>query len=178
MRRAALVLAAATLACYDPRLPLLDGAGPTVDSGPPPDAQDGAGGECPPVPDCEPIVVLGRCLAFCQMELDFDEAMGQCARGAACLARVTPMESQVLGDFGEYMWIGLRQTAAEPPAGAGDGWIWSCDGAPLDMPFWETSTGEPDDTDGTENCAELTPNGGHWWDKPCVERDWFVCQLP
>ncbi|XP_077862270.1 macrophage mannose receptor 1-like [Saccoglossus kowalevskii] len=67
----------------------------------------------------------------------------------------------------ESSWIGIREY------GAGNTYEWS-DGTPVDYVNW--AEGEPNDSNGEEQCAEMRKGDGSWNDLNCGDRLTFVCR--
>jgi len=66
-------------------------------------------------------------------------------------------------------WLGLSDSRVE---GVFE-WV---DGEPLVFTRW--SGGEPNDSGGREDCAQMMPWNGLWNDLDCTRRLPFVCQRP
>jgi hypothetical protein len=91
------------------------------------------------------------------------------ARGASLVQIDDPDEIRFLRGAGvSSAWLGLSDIAEE------GSWRWA-DGSALGYARW--GAGEPNDSAGIEDCAELRPDGA-WNDLDCAQVRPFVCEAP
>jgi hypothetical protein len=84
----------------------------------------------------------------------------------ACLAaRVTA--------FPGFLWFGYQQavTTNEPEGG----WAWTCDPSAFAAPW---GPNEPNDNNGSEDCAAMINTGGDWNDARCSDVIDYICEFP
>ncbi|XP_038078467.1 macrophage mannose receptor 1-like [Patiria miniata] len=128
---------------------------------------------CPSTPDwylkgsnCYYVSLLA------QERRDWNQAEEFCHERGGHLASIHSEDDNnyilnLIGDnlVGQSYWIGLREYAVE-----GD-YKW-CDGSAVDYTRWRPN--EPNDGGGSEQCAELKPDGT-WNDENCGEAVPFIC---
>ena len=129
------------------------------------------GNVCP----CEKGSFGNRTYLFCTAVAAWREAQGLCASRGYDLTGIGDagedrwLAQAVRAHANARWWIGLNDIAQE----ANFAWI---SGEKLSYVHWES--GEPNNTDGNEDCAELNRFGvdGGWNDEPCDNAQPFVCE--
>ncbi|XP_054637884.1 C-type lectin domain family 4 member M-like [Dunckerocampus dactyliophorus] len=89
-------------------------------------------------------------------------------RGGDLVIITTRQEQNFVTAYYDRIWIGLSDSDQEGK------WKW-VNGEELDFKgFWQK--GEPNDSDGDENCVEVSHSGRGWNDMPCHEQLSWVCE--
>lgn len=186
---------AANLACTDPAAADADGDGFSVCVDDCDDDRDdvfpGAPEQCnlrdddcngvldddPACPDCMEVPSPREGLAWmvCHAPRSWAEAATRCEELGGVLASIaseaehTAFLRATLGLQWTSWWLGLSDQRVE-------GTFEWADGEPLAFTRW--GSGEPNDSGGREDCAQLVPWNGLWNDLDCGRRLPFVCQRP
>jgi hypothetical protein len=138
-----------------------DGA-PSFDAPPPPDAAVDARA-CVEGDDQVVDPMTGNCyMAFVGTRRTWLDAQAQCAAVAGQLAVITSGAENALidGIANVEAWIGASDRTTE------DTFEWA-DGTPFG-PYTNWRMGEPNDSNGNEDCAIIEADtGGTWDDRPC-----------
>ena len=71
---------------------------------------------------------------------------------------------------GEWLWDGLK--------GGAHFWLGAADGTPVDGAFEAWVSGTPNDDNGGEDCAVLSPTIAEWGDRSCSTRYAYLCEEP
>ena len=128
---------------------------------------------CFPDKSCKPgwIKFNNTCCIFspCGASLTWKGARKDCQQKGADLVIITTRDEMdfVKSSFA-VTWIGLSRHEHE------DKWKW-VDGTFLDGDgFWQD--GEPNNSDGEEDCVELSRSATAWNDVPCKQRFPWVCE--
>ncbi len=128
---------------------------------------------------CEPCVEVdsprdGVRWHLCFRPRTWVEAQAQCQERGGELASITSEDEALafqratLGLQWTTWWLGLsdRETEGE--------FVWA-DAEPVTFAPW--SEGEPNDSGGREDCAQVVPWNGRWNDLDCARTLPFVCQV-
>ncbi|XP_036096531.1 C-type lectin domain family 4 member G-like [Molossus molossus] len=115
----------------------------------------------------------GSCYLFSVLQATWEEAQRHCAGAGAHLVIVGDLDEQgflTRNTRGLGYWLGLR---AVRRASKVQGYQW-VDGVPLSFSYW--NLGEPNDSQGHEDCIMMLRSGS-WNDAPCHnERDNWICE--
>ncbi|XP_041097927.1 CD209 antigen-like protein C [Polyodon spathula] len=112
----------------------------------------------------------GTCYYFSKQTKNWMESRDECEGKASRLIVIKDQEQLdfVFGQMkGNKFWIGLSDKVLE------GNWIW-VDGSPVTMPLW--SSGEPNDSNQNEDCAEVSSDQAKWNDISCDQLKHFVCE--
>jgi len=130
--------------------------------------------------ECEPCVEVespreGVRWHLCFRPQTWADARAQCQERGGELASITSedeglaFQRATLGLQWASWWLGLSDQEAEGT------FVWA-DGEPVTFAPW--SDGEPNDSGGREDCAQVVPWSGRWNDLDCARTLPFVCQSP
>lgn len=136
---------------------------------------DGVLDDDPECPDCVEVdgPREGQTWWLCHAPRTWNEARARCAELGGEFASIlnehehTAFLRATLGHQWTNWWLGLSDQESEGT------FVWA-DGEAASFTFW--SSGEPNDSAGREDCAQLIPWNGRWNDLDCARRLPFVCQ--
>ncbi|MBN1772067.1 MAG: C-type lectin domain-containing protein [Deltaproteobacteria bacterium] len=126
-------------------------------------------------PDCVVVESAGHVYHFC-IPLSWPEASATCRdRGMYLVTIDDEAEDAWLAATAGTLasgrwWIGFNDRAVEGL------WVW--DGPTPAAPYTNWTAGEPNDTDGNEDCGEMLFTGGQWNDDDCADAQPYVCEFP
>lgn len=138
---------------------------------------DGVLDDDPSCPDCMEVASprAGVEWLVCHGPRTWGEAAARCEELGGVFASIaselehTAFRRATLGLQWTSWWLGLSDQRVE-------GTFEWADGEPLVFSRW--GSGEPNDSGGREDCAQLVPWNGLWNDLDCGRRLPFVCQRP
>ncbi|KAJ8385770.1 hypothetical protein AAFF_G00182140 [Aldrovandia affinis] len=114
-----------------------------------------------------------RCYYISTKTSTWYESQHDCRyKGADLVIIESAEEQEFLNTAGNDFWIGLSDAEKEGT------WKW-VDGRTLNTGFWRT--GEPNNANGGENCANSEPNHRRTWgwnDIPCTHKKNWICEMP